>query len=530
MTSPSQAEEQVRRLLDLAHERSLSLTERDQFIAALQADAAVRRVYRDLLKIEAILQWELSAVKPVSGVEVRQSPMAAPGPPSAVRLPLLGNLIDTIGRILPGGDIVVGGLVLLAVFGAVWGIVSYMHRDRPVEIASTSPVDSATARSKVKAGSIQADAQAVWSAGTPQPVKGEVYLGQRCQLAAGRVEMKLADGTQLIISARADWKIDADHRLLLDSGQIVAFVPAAASGFTVVTPTAEIVDLGTKFVVEVTSAEETHLAVNRGCVRLTTRDSVAGGRAAPAPADSDQLVTAGQALIVSRTGEGGVVVRESAFDSSWVAELVHMGESLAITPDETIAFEAVFPGPAGDYPCGPDAVGMDFGVSRPIRIFSLGVFDHLGDGIDPQSTLTVQLWSRDDQGTPENMRDDKGLRILSEASFTALQPGVLRAGYRFKPLPQPIVLERGSYTLTAFGFVGKNKNFSSPLFNAPENEHRGIRPQPHVETCRFAIFSTGWRFTAIGLEAAGHFPDGFFQPLPMFYFASSFTFAPVDDN
>ena len=62
-------------------------------------------------------------------------------------------------------------------------------------------------------------------------------------------------------------------------------------------------------------------------------------------------------------------------------------------PRRTIAYGAN-PGIVGNQGDFHGSLGLDFDVKRPIRVYSLGVFDDQGDGIDPQSKLTVQIWSR----------------------------------------------------------------------------------------------------------------------------------------
>ena len=72
---------------------------------------------------------------------------------------------------------------------------------------------------------------------------------------------------------------------------------------------------------------------------------------------------------------------------------------------------------AGDRRDFHGGVGLDFEVKAPIRIFSLGVFDHLGDGFDPSTSPTVQLWSRDTNGTPDDTSDDVGGEMLASQAI-----------------------------------------------------------------------------------------------------------------
>jgi hypothetical protein len=71
---------------------------------------------------------------------------------------------------------------------------------------------------------------------------------------------------KLVIEGPADWTIDGDNNATLKRGKLVATVPKQAVGFTVVTPTARLVDLGTEFGVRVSDGGSTELLVLRGAV------------------------------------------------------------------------------------------------------------------------------------------------------------------------------------------------------------------------------------------------------------------------
>ncbi len=108
----------------------------------------------------------------------------------------------------------------------------------------------------------------------------------------------------MAIEGPASWQLSSDQRLQLDSGKLVAQVPKACVGFTVVTPTAEVVDLGTEFGVEVDSQGATQLHVIRGRVELKSTAPVASDK----PAARGQQVVAGQAVRISARGEAASAI------------------------------------------------------------------------------------------------------------------------------------------------------------------------------------------------------------------------------
>ncbi len=99
------------------------------------------------------------------------------------------------------------------------------------------------------------------------------------------------------IEGPAVWQLSSDQRLQLEAGKLLAQVPKTGVGFTVVTPTAEVVDLGTEFGIDVDQQGATELHVIRGRVELKP----AAAEAAPT-ARTTQIV-AGQAVRISASGQ-----------------------------------------------------------------------------------------------------------------------------------------------------------------------------------------------------------------------------------
>ena len=92
------------------------------------------------------------------------------------------------------------------------------------------------------------------------------------------------------------------------------------------------------------------------------------------------------------------------------------------------------------------SLGMDFVVNVPITITELGVFDSNADGLF--RTLTAQIWSRSgNSGT-----------LLAQQTFSPADPGELLESDRLKPLPTPLKLPPGDYTIVAYGYGSREPN------------------------------------------------------------------------
>ncbi len=136
------------------------------------------------------------------------------------------------------------------------------------------------------------------------------------------------------------------------------------------------------------------------------------------------------------------------------------GEYLVVTQDPD-AFEAAFTPVSGaiaySVPAGTSgaqnfggALGMDFIVEAPAVLTDLGVFDSGSDGLN--RAITVQLWTRDDRGTPTVPNDDRAGAVIASLTFDRDDPGGLIRGSRFKELTTALELAPGAYTIVASGY------------------------------------------------------------------------------
>ena len=124
--------------------------------------------------------------------------------------------------------------------------------------------------------------------GTP-PV-GQLPSGVS-RLAAGTAEIEFDSGARIWVEGPAEFVPRASNRVDLNRGRLMAYVPRPARGFIVGTPTAELIDLGTEFGVDVDTAGKTDVHVLQGTVEVKP--------SAPGSGAASQKVTAGQAVRVS---------------------------------------------------------------------------------------------------------------------------------------------------------------------------------------------------------------------------------------
>ncbi len=111
---------------------------------------------------------------------------------------------------------------------------------------------------------------AKWISEDGIPVKGAVVRQGEVTLAGGLAEITFDYGAVVVVEAPAVIRFEGPQSMYLAGGKISAFVPEYASGFTVNTPNARIVDLGTEFGVVVEGDNSSSLHMFNGQARLIT--------------------------------------------------------------------------------------------------------------------------------------------------------------------------------------------------------------------------------------------------------------------
>jgi hypothetical protein len=244
--------------LDLLWARFLDGDELDPAEEALLADALdddpeLRdRFLRDH-DIDAALQWlprtHLGEATFVANVlqkwnDVKTMPIASTNRAEQVRQGAPSG--RTRRWLLRWSPTAVAALLLIGAVGVMW------KPDRREVVASL--------------GTMAPSADARWNGDQPS----RQLTAEPMQLASGEVQMLLADGVQVTAQGSAEWRLMGTGRFLAQRGNFSVVVPKRAIGFTIQTPTAIVVDLGTEFEVEVDKNGDTNVQVERGTVEVAT--------------------------------------------------------------------------------------------------------------------------------------------------------------------------------------------------------------------------------------------------------------------
>jgi hypothetical protein len=136
-----------------------------------------------------------------------------------------------------------------------------------------------------------------------------LHAGQTLTLAEGLAEIAFVAGAHAILAAPACLEVTDSGHAFLRSGSLAAVVPHEASGFTINTPSARVVDLGTEFGVAVEKSGQSEIHVFLGSVTVQPqRGQPQTGRSQES---SPRSVLAGQAVRVVPPAPGKVAQVEA---------------------------------------------------------------------------------------------------------------------------------------------------------------------------------------------------------------------------
>ncbi|MCP4786404.1 MAG: FecR domain-containing protein [Fuerstiella sp.] len=128
---------------------------------------------------------------------------------------------------------------------------------------------------------------------------GDRLSDQTIRLRSGFVRVVFDNGVEVTLQGPAEYELTAAGKTKLNSGLLTATVPPGAEGFTVDTPTGEVVDLGTSFGIELQEDGVSRVSVFEGEVEVALPDST-----------EKQLLKEGEAVRV----EAGQRIETVAFD------------------------------------------------------------------------------------------------------------------------------------------------------------------------------------------------------------------------
>ncbi len=138
----------------------------------------------------------------------------------------------------------------------------------------------------------------IWEPGASRPAVGTLLGSGPLRFERGMLQLEFYSGATLIVEGPADLDLKGSDRALCRRGKLRAHVPPQARGFRIESPAADLVDLGTEFVMEVGQDRGAEVYVIDGSVQIHDPGARAGGPGGRAPRE----LTEGQGLSIAPAG------------------------------------------------------------------------------------------------------------------------------------------------------------------------------------------------------------------------------------
>jgi hypothetical protein len=252
---------------------------------------AARKAYLDYIQESACLRWlcveEFPHVVELANSERRRSPAGV-------------SRRKRIAAYIFGGGV---ACALAAVLASGW----FANKgDKVTAAAAKEPASSAQAQGVTAVAPVTDARQAVatitglgaarWQR-DPRQMLSRCVIGDRMRLREGSAELTFDAGAQVTVFGPADFEITSATSIRCRRGRVTTLVNDRGKGFSIETPQAKVVDLGTQFGLQISDKGETEVVVFQGSIDV----SYAARRDA---ADaSGRRMQQGDALLLKNSGE-----------------------------------------------------------------------------------------------------------------------------------------------------------------------------------------------------------------------------------
>jgi hypothetical protein len=272
---------------------SLDADGRSRLASLVRSDAEARELYLAFMSVHVELHWKFGTAGE------RDEPAAAPVASSVEQsnafVRVASALLGAIDwRRHPVPFLTTVALLTLAMWA---GVLLFVRSQR--EPAWNNRAATLETNERPVVAHLLRSVDAQWSQGAgPMPNLAGLRQGQTLELAAGYAEIKFQSGANVVLEGPARLSLETGNQMRLDAGKLSARVGPSALGFTVITETTSVVDLGTEFTILRDDAGAVAVRVSEGEVAVRPR-RVAGER----------RLTAGMSVQID--GDGRIVGKPS---------------------------------------------------------------------------------------------------------------------------------------------------------------------------------------------------------------------------
>lgn len=267
----SDTEREMESLVDPLVEEGLDPARARQLESLLRDDPVAQAAYVEQVRLHALLEWRSGRVR-----------ARAPDAPAPWRISRALDRAPVMRRWRWSA----AALVLLAV-----GLAALL---------SPRFLKGPAAPQRIGIGSVALLDDVVWGPGQATLDVGSRVTTGLLSIDGGTLQFRSDTGATATVSGPARIHVMSDMRLLAQSGRVTVRVEPGAHGFTIDTPTAAVVDLGTEFGIQVDPAGQTDVVVFEGSVDVA--------RKPPATTSAPQRLTKGEGVRINREGRTSRIV------------------------------------------------------------------------------------------------------------------------------------------------------------------------------------------------------------------------------
>ncbi len=285
------------RLLSGFLDEGLSAEERERLAELIESNGEYRARYLEHCSLHAALAWEHGALGEMENPFEAETSRGNLGP---FRVPIKFRRWK---RSLAWA----AGFALVA--GFVWQIA--IPAVRTSQWQSSEAIGSIV---RMAGGELRVSKLAI------QLEQGDSIKVGEYELTGGIVQVVFNNEVHVLIEAPARFSLETSKQLLLSEGRLSANVPPQGVGFTVQTPSVEVVDYGTEFGVEVDAMQRSEVHVFEGEVEVKTQGAFV---------EPVRLVTDQATRVDTTTGElSGIAVEPQRFLRSFEEPMLYYSQGV----------------------------------------------------------------------------------------------------------------------------------------------------------------------------------------------------------
>lgn len=235
---------ELQALLNAWCNRQTTPEEEQRLAELIRTDADARRAYIQYMDLHAALAWTTSAESEATPIE---------SPASHEPLPV----------VRPSRNVFAWSAMAACIALALGAAMFLVFADP--KSANQNP------KSPNAVALLTDTADAQWGDASVQPSLGADLLPGRMELVGGTAQIMFRSGAVVDLTGPCQIEITSPDKLTLLRGVLEALVPKQAHGFTVIGPTANVIDLGTAFSYEITDGGIANVACTEGRIQLVPR-------------------------------------------------------------------------------------------------------------------------------------------------------------------------------------------------------------------------------------------------------------------